>query len=75
MFQAAISDFQLHFTETQDNLPYEKVGNSEPVCITDEVPFEIPESWEWVRVRSLGSIIRGSGIKRTETVKDNLVFS
>ena len=33
-----------------DNLPYEKVGKSEPVCIEDEVPFDIPESWEWVRL-------------------------
>ncbi len=52
-----------------DNLPYEKVGKSEPVCIADEVPFDIPESWEWVRISSLGSIVRGSGIKRTETVE------
>ena len=37
-----------------DNLPYEKVGNNEPVCIADEVPFEIPDSWEWCR---LGSIL------------------
>ena len=37
-----------------DNLPYEKVGKNEPVCIADEVPFEIPESWEWVR---LGTIL------------------
>ncbi|MGO5414313.1 restriction endonuclease subunit S, partial [Slackia isoflavoniconvertens] len=26
---------------------YEKRGNGEPVCIDDEIPFEIPESWEW----------------------------
>jgi len=51
-----------------DNLPYEQVGKNAPVCIADEVPFEIPESWEWVRIKSLGSIIRGSGIKRNETV-------
>ena len=36
-----------------DNLPYEKVGKNEPVCIADEVPFDIPESWEWVRLRAL----------------------
>lgn len=24
---------------TSDNLPYEKVGNSDPVCIANEVPF------------------------------------
>ena len=33
-----------------DNLPYEKVGKNEPICIADEVPFDIPESWEWVRL-------------------------
>ena len=37
-----------------DNLPYEKVGKNEPVCIADEVPFEIPDSWEWVRLGSIG---------------------
>ena len=33
-----------------DNLPYEKVGKNEPVCIANEVPFEIPDSWEWARL-------------------------
>ena len=36
-----------------DNLPYEKVGKNEPVCIADEVPFEIPASWEWVRLSKI----------------------
>jgi len=36
-----------------DNLPYEQIGKNEPVCIADEVPFEIPDSWEWIRLRSL----------------------
>ena len=36
-----------------DNLPYEKVGKNEPVCIADEVPFEIPESWEWARLSKI----------------------
>ena len=30
-----------------DNLPYEKIGK-ETRCIADEIPFEIPDSWEWV---------------------------
>ena len=38
-----------------DNLPYEKVGKNEPVCIADEVSFEIPESWEWVRLGSIST--------------------
>lgn len=36
-----------------DNLPYEKIVKNEPVCIADEVPFEIPDNWEWVRLISI----------------------
>ena len=36
-----------------DNLPYEKVGKNEPVCIADEVPFDIPDSWEWARLKDI----------------------
>ena len=46
----------------EDNLPYEKVGKNEPVCIADEVPFEIPESWEWVRLKNLASVLGGKRI-------------
>ena len=41
-------------------MPYEKIGKNEPVCIADEVPFEIPDSWEWVRLKNL-SIKIGAG--------------
>ena len=36
-----------------------QVGKNEPVCIADEVPFEIPESWEWVRLSNVFSVING----------------
>ena len=52
-------------------MPYafcEQIGK-EIRDISDEIPFEIPDSWEWVRCSTLGAIIRGSGIKRTETVE------
>ena len=32
-----------------DNTPYEKIGN-EVVSLEDEIPFDIPDSWEWVRL-------------------------
>jgi len=38
-----------------DNLPYEQVGKNEPVCIADQVPFEIPDSWEWARLGSIST--------------------
>ena len=51
----------------RDNSHYEKRG-SEEVRIDDELPFEIPENWSWCRASSLGTMVRGRGIKRTETV-------
>ena len=53
--------------ETADNLPYEKVGNNDPVCIADEVPFDIPDSWEWVRLGSIGDWGSGATPSRTNT--------
>ena len=45
-----------------DNLPYEKVGNNESVCIADEVPFDIPDSWEWVRLSVVAQLLDGKKI-------------
>ena len=42
----------------RDNSHYEKCG-SEEVCIDDEIPFEIPESWAWVRLSSFGVFSSG----------------
>lgn len=33
-------------------MPYEKIGK-ETRCIADEIPFEIPDSWEWVTLRHI----------------------
>ena len=35
-----------------DNRHYEKIGNA-VTCIENEIPFEIPNSWQWVRVKNL----------------------
>jgi type I restriction enzyme S subunit len=43
-------------------LPYEKIGKNDPVCIADEVPFEIPDSWEWVRLKELVTVLGGKRI-------------
>ena len=59
-----------------DNLPYEKVGKNEPVCIADEVPFDIPESWEWVRLKDI--VVKEIKRGKSPTYADNssvLVFA
>ena len=41
-----------------DNKYWEKNGKNEK-DITDEIPFEIPDSWAWVRLSSISDIIGG----------------
>ena len=41
-----------------DNTPYEKIGE-EVRSLADEVPFDIPDSWEWVRLGSAFAIEMG----------------
>ena len=36
-----------------DNLHYEKFSDGTVKCIEDEIPFELPDNWEWVRLGSI----------------------
>ena len=40
----------------EDNNYYEQIG-SKTIDITDEIPFEIPQGWEWVRLKNICSKI------------------
>ncbi|MDY3091797.1 MAG: restriction endonuclease subunit S [Erysipelotrichaceae bacterium] len=42
-----------------DNCYYEKIGNSAPVKLED-LPFDIPDNWTWVRHNSIFEIFGGS---------------
>ncbi|MDW0594641.1 restriction endonuclease subunit S, partial [Mannheimia haemolytica] len=43
----------------RDNLPYEIKAGQER-CIADEVPFEIPQNWIWVRLGEVGDWSSGA---------------
>ena len=47
-----------------DNRYYEKIGKNEPVDITDDLPFDIPDSWEWIRLPSLANFYLGKTPER-----------
>ena len=39
---------------------YEKIiATGEVKCIDEEIPFEIPNGWEWCRIASLADVVRG----------------
>ncbi|BFL11734.1 MULTISPECIES: restriction endonuclease subunit S [Lachnospiraceae] len=59
----------------EDNSYYEKLGE-DVCCIDEEIPYDIPDSWEWVRLKNccIKEIRRGKSPKYA--VKSNtLVFA
>ena len=54
----------------ENNHFYEKIGKNEPICIDDEIPFNIPNSWEWCRLNTVVTIL-GDGIHGTPNYDDN----
>ena len=42
-----------------DNSYYEKKYTGEPIDITEEIPFDLPELWNWCRLKNIVQIING----------------
>ena len=59
----------------EDNSYYEKIG-SDVCCIDEELPFEVPENWRWLRLENCCSkeIKRGKSPKYSDT-GNTLVFA
>ena len=43
----------------EDNLHYEKFADGTVKCIEEEIPFEVPEGWEWARLGTISNIVTG----------------
>ncbi len=54
-----------------DNTPYEKIGD-EVRSLVDEVPFDIPDSWEWVRLGNIGETNIGLTYKPSDVTSDGV---
>ena len=50
-----------------DNSYYEKfIATGEVKCIDEEIPFEIPSSWEWCRMQDIMKFVNGRAYKKEE---------
>ena len=53
-----------------DNSYYEKLlATGEVKCIDDEIPFEVPEGWEWTRIGNI--FVHSSGKQQSSSNKAN----
>jgi len=55
----------------EDNSYYEKFADGKVVCIDEEIPFEIPQGWEWCRIKHIFTMQAGKNItaKRIHTTQ------
>ena len=45
------------------NLHYEKFADGTVKCIEDEIPFEVPDGWEWCRCRNIVDLFSGQDLE------------
>lgn len=51
----------------EDNSYYEKIlAMGEVKCIDEEIPFEIPQGWEWCRMQDVITFVNGRAYKKEE---------
>lgn len=59
----------------EDNSYYEKMlATGEVKCIDEEVPFEIPQGWEWCRLKHICSMQAGKNISANKIFSDKSDF-
>ncbi len=54
--------------EKEELIAQKKIKKGKPLADIEEedVPFDIPENWRWIRLGDIGTLTRGNGIKRNE---------
>ena len=58
---------------TRDKIPYEIIDGKER-CIADEVPFELPESWCWCRLKSIINAVSARRVHQSDWKNSGIPF-
>lgn len=56
------------------NLHYEKFADGTVKCIEDEIPFDVPETWEWCRLRELFTVCSSKRVLQSEWRNSGVPF-
>ena len=59
------------FKNSDDNSYYEQM-DGETVCIDDDLPFEIPDSWRIAKINSIAFVTKLAGFEYTKYIANNL---
>ena len=57
----------------RDNSHYEKLDGVER-CIDDEIPFEIPDSWVWVRLKNIVNVVSARRVHQSDWRSNGIPF-
>ena len=58
---------------TSEKIPYEIIDGKER-CIADEVPFEIPDSWCWCRLKSIINAVSARRVHQSDWKNSGIPF-
>ena len=58
----------------EDNLHYEKFQDGSVKCIEDEIPFELPEGWEWTRLKNIFNVCSSKRVLQSDWKTDGIPF-
>ena len=58
----------------ENNLHYEKFADGSVKCIEDEIPFELPEGWEWARLKDLLNVYSSKRVLQSDWKNEGIPF-
>ena len=56
------------------NLHYEKFSDGTVKCIEDEIPFDLPEGWEWCRLSDIFIVCSSKRVLQSDWKKEGVPF-